>query len=173
MKTFRLKNYLLAAFTSSGILITTVFLILKGLKPEIKIQIFLAIIFTMSVISAGLWIHEFKKLKTARLIMENPILRLCIAIISNISDRVAKSEDTDIVISYFGILIDTKIIKFNQNGIRLKDVEIGRDFISLSYGTDKKMQKIWLARPLINLVKLNEIVEKFRHETGIDPRILY
>lgn len=105
--------------------------------------------------------------------MENPILRLCIAIISNISDRVAKSEDTDIVISYFGILIDTKIIKFNQNGIRLRDVEIGRDFISLSYGTDKKMQKIWLARPLINLVKLNEIVEKFRHETGIDPRILY
>lgn len=173
MNTFRLRNYMLAAFTSFGILIATVFLILEGLRPEIQTQILLAIIFMTSVISAGLWIHEFKKLKTARLIVENPILRLCIAIISNISDKVAKSEDTDIVISYFGILIGTKIIKFNQNGIRLKDVEIGRDFISLSYGTDKKMQKIWLSRPPINLVKLDEIVEKFRHETGIDPRILY
>ncbi len=46
----------------------------------------------------------------------------------------------EVFVSYFGILLDSKIIKFNQDGILLKAVEIGRDFISLTYGKGKQIR---------------------------------
>ena len=73
------------------------------------------------------------------------------------------------IVSYFGILLGEKIIKFNQDGIRLRTVEIGADFISFTYGTEKRTQNIRLLRPAIDPATLEQISEKFRYETGITP----
>jgi hypothetical protein len=172
---FKRRNYVFAAFTIFGI-IMAVFFALEQLRSDINNWILSAVIFAASVISAGFWMQEYKKLKSAQLILENSFLRFYTSITSNISDNEEKSdnaESVEVFISYFGILSGEKIITFNQNGIWLKDVEISQNFISLSYGTEKKMQSTWLVRPPIDSVKLDDIVEKFRYETGIEPRILY
>ena len=73
------------------------------------------------------------KLKNAQLIAENPILHVSIAVISDLSGEAVRTdniENTEVIVSYFGILLGEKTIKFNQDGIRLRAVEIGADFIS-------------------------------------------
>ena len=139
---------------------------------EIQAQILLASAIIASGISTGFWIRERKKLMIARLIIENPIMHIRTAIISDISGEAAQREDienTEVVVSYFGILMDAKIIKFNQDGILLRAVEIEDDFISFTYGTDKRLQNTRLLRPKIERLEMDEIFEKFRYETGITP----
>lgn len=124
---------------------------------------------------ACLWVREYRKLKTARLIVENEILHIRPVVISSNAGDTANAGDVkniEVFVSYFGILFDSKIIKFNQNGILLKAVEIGRDFISLSYGTDKRVQNTRLLRAAISSGELEKIVERFRYETGIVPVII-
>jgi hypothetical protein len=87
--------------------------------------------------------------------------------------QLSEPESTEVIVSYFGILLDQKIIKFNQDGIRLRAVEIGGDFISFTYGTKKQTQNIRLLRPVIDPAEMEEISERFRFETGIIPALLF
>lgn len=141
---------------------------------EIRVQLLLGSISIAGGIAAGFWVREFRKLKIARLIAENPILHIRTASISDLSGEPAQpeaTENTEIFISYFGILLDVKIIKFNQDGIRLRAVEMGNDFISFTYGTEKRTRNIRLLRPAIDPAAIEEILERFRFETGITPTL--
>lgn len=119
-------------------------------------------------------IREFKRLQDAQLILDNRILHIR-PVTGSAETSGRQSADggfrIDFFVSCFGLLLDSKIIKFNQEGIRLKDVEIGRDYISLSYGTDKKTQKARLLLAAVDSRELTRIAEKFRYETGVMPTI--
>jgi hypothetical protein len=150
-------------------------LVFGGGVSEIRTQLPLASVMIASAVAAGFWLRGLSKLKIARLIAENPILHISTAVISDISAEAMQSENienTEVIVSYFGILLDEKIIKFNQDGIRLRTVEIGADFISFTCGTEKRTQNIRLLRPAINPEELDKIAEKFRYETGIAPILL-
>jgi hypothetical protein len=175
LKAIKRKKYLLAALTCFGILTGVMLLVFGGVMSEIQTQILLAGVVIASAVAAGFWLRELSKLKIARLIVENPILHIRTAVISDLSDEAAQQsepESTEVIVSYFGILLDEKVIKFNQDGIRLRTVEIGADFISFTYGTEKRTQNIRLLRPAINPEELDKIAEKFRYETGITPTLL-
>lgn len=175
MKAIRRRSFIFAAFTGFGILTGVMLLVFGGATSKIPAQILLASVIIASVILAGFWIRELGKLKIARLIAENPILHIHTAVISDISAEATQrsdTENTEVIVSYFGILLDEKIIKFNQEGIRLRAVEIGNDFISFTYGTEKRTRNIRLLHPAINPETIAEISEKFRYETGITPTLL-
>lgn len=175
MKAIRKKSLIFAVFTGLLILTGVGLLVIGGSTSEIRGQILLTSVIIASAILAGFWIREFGKLKIAQLIAENPILHISTAAISDISGEGARTkniENTEVFVSYFGILLDEKIIKFNQDGIRLRAVEIGKDFISLTYGTKKRTHNIRLLRPAIDPPAIAEISEKFRYETGITPTLL-
>lgn len=124
---------------------------------------------------AGLWIREYGNLKIARLIFENRIVYIRSAVIKNIAGGEAEYghvEGVEVFISNFGILLDSRIIKFNQGGAQLKAVELGSNFISLAYGTEKRTQKIWLLSDTFSDRELGDIVEKFSFETGVVPVII-
>ena len=116
-----------------------------------------------------------KKLKDARLIVENQILHIQPAVFREPGNRkesgIQPCEIVEMFVSGFGILLGSKIIKFNQEGIRLKAVEIGRDYLSIDYGIDMDIRNIRLlyARPDSDV--LAGIIENFRYETGITPTI--
>ena len=175
MKAIKRKNFLLADLTCFGILTGVMLLVFGGGVSEIRAQILLASVMIASAVAAGFWLRGLTKLKIARLIAENPILHIRTAVISDLSDEAAQQsepENTEVIVSYFGILLDEKIIKFNQDGIRLRTVEIGADFISFTCGTEKRTQNIRLLRPAITPEELDKIAEKFRYETGITPILL-
>lgn len=175
MKAIKRKNLTLAILTGLGILMGALLLFFGGARSELGAQILLAGVVIASAAAAVFWLRGRSRLKIARLIAENPILHISTAVISDLSGETAQrpdSENTEVIVSYFGILLDEKIIKFNQEGIRLQAVEIGGDFISFTCGTEKRTQNIRLLRPAINPEDLDKIVEKFRYETGITPILL-
>ena len=170
MKGIKRNIFVLAALTCFGILAVIMLLVFGDGVSEIQAQILLASVMITSVIALGFWLRERSKLKIALLISENPILHIRTAAISVLTGEAAqqsKPENTEVIVSYFGILMGKRIIKFNQDGIRLRAVEIGGDFFSFTYGTEKRTQIIRLLRPAINPAELDKIVEKFRYETGI------
>jgi hypothetical protein len=169
------RNYFFAAATGLCITISALILAYGITTSEIQTWMIFTIPVAASGLPAGLWMQEYKKLKTARLIVENQILHIRPAVISSRAGDGTKPEDVkniEVFVSYFGILLDSKIIKFNQDGIRLKAVEIGCDFISLTYGTNKRVQNTRLLRAAIDTGELEKIVEQFRYETGIEPVII-
>ena len=174
MKSINKRITFLSAIVFFGIL-TSIMLLLFGVGiSEVRGQIFLSSAITATVITAVLCLYEFRKLRMVRVITDNQILHIRTAIISNIStvsEQMLDTEITEVIISYFGILMDKKIIKFNQNGIRLRAVENGDDFISFTYGTEKRIQKVLLLRQALGSVELDNIIERFRYETGITPTI--
>jgi hypothetical protein len=175
LKAIKRKNLVLAALTCFGVLTGAMLLVFGDGMSEIHALIPLASIMIASTVAAGFWIQGFGKLKIARLIAENPILHIRTAVINDLSGEAAQQpepENTEVIVSYFGILLDEKIIKFNQDGIRLRAVEIGDDFISFTCGTQKRAQNIRLLRPAIDPEELYKIAEKFRYETGITPTLL-
>jgi len=173
LKKIRQRNLFFAAAAGLGILVSILVFVSGLLAPEIQTGTILAITLAASGCSAGLWLGEYKKLKMAHLIVGNQILHIRPAVIS--AGDAEEPEDAgsiEVFVSYFGILLDSKIIKFTYDGIRLKAVEFGRDFISLTYGTDKRVQNIRLLCEVVDRNELEEIVEKFRYETGIVPVII-
>jgi hypothetical protein len=51
-------------------------------------------------------------------------------------------------------------------------MDIGNDFISFTYGNDKQMQNMRIVRPDIEPEAMDEMINKFRFETGITPTML-
>lgn len=144
------------------------------LQPP-KWKVYAVVVLAAGFITTFLFGAVSKKLKAARLIIENQILHIQPAVLrEGDSKKEIETQPCTIVemfVSCFGILLGSKIIKFNQEGIRLKAVEIGRDYLSIDYGTDTDIRNIRLLHARPDSVVLSDIIEKFRYETGITPVI--
>lgn len=174
MKAIKRKNIIWGAIAGLDTLTGGLLLAFGGGSLGARTQILLVGVVITSAVASASWLWGHTKLKTAQLIAENPLLLFRTAAISEMADELAqpiKIENTEVIVSYFGILLDAKIIKFNQDGIRLRAVEIGGNFISFTYGTEKRTQNIRLLRPAVNQEELEKIVERFRYETGITPTL--
>ena len=129
------------------------------------------------LIAAFLFFIMNQRLTAARLIVENQILHIQPAVLrerdSMEESEAASCETVEMFVSCFGILLGSKVIKFNQEGIRLKAVEIGRDYLSLDYGRDMDIRNIRLIHSSPDSAVLAGIIEKFRYETGITPTITH
>ena len=77
----------------------------------------------------------------------------------------------DIIISCFVILADNRVIKYNQDGIALKAVEIGAEYITLTYGTDSVLKKTHITYERPEGWDMAAIAERFHYETGVLPEI--
>ncbi|MEL7624317.1 MAG: hypothetical protein AAGU12_12115 [Clostridiales bacterium] len=130
---------------------------------------------TAGLIVAFLFFTVRKKLTAARLIVENQILHIQPAVLrewdSMKESEIESCETVEMFVSCFGILLGSKVIKFNQEGIRLTAVEIGRDYLSLDYGRDTDIRSIRLIYSRPDSAVLGGVIEKFRYETGITPTI--
>ena len=142
---------------------------------------YLSFALTGGALADGLFFVAYKKFSAAQGIIENAIIRIQPAVICAQSDAEKKKgeklhEKLMTYVSCFGILLGTKIIKFNQDGIRLRNVEIGTDYISFDYeipvapyGLEKEKQNIRLLYSNPGEDQLAGIIEKFREEAGVIP----
>ena len=117
-----------------------------------------------------------KKLISAQLIVENAILHIEPAVLHGRNKEAEENlcETVGMYVSVFGILLGGEIITWGQDGDRdgrLKAVEIGRDYLSIDYGTRGEAQNIRLLYARPDSDSLAGIVKKFRYETGIVPVI--
>lgn len=173
MKYIRLHICAFALISALGTAACVLVIIFGAVSSEPPTYLLLAALLLMAGASAALWIREYGRLRLARLITGNAIMYIRTAVIRDLSDGTEKVRHTDseVFVSYFGILLDSRLIKFNQDGIRLRDVEFGLDYISLTYGTEHRIQNTRLLRPAISREELGAVAERFRFETGIVPNI--
>lgn len=136
---------------------------------------YVIVLFAAGLASASLFFTLRKKLKAVWLIVENQILHIQPAVFSERGGKkeieIHPCETVEMFVSCFGILLGSKIIKFNQEDIRLKAVEIGRDYLSIDYGTDTDIRNIRLIHAKPDSAVLADIIDKFRYETGVIPII--
>jgi len=172
LKKLTLYANCLLALLILEVIVFIAILMSKPLKWELYATIFSAIFLftTLFLISA------LKNIKAARLIIENQIMYIRPLVLQ--IERNGKTYELfardfmEIFVSCFGILLDSKIIKFNQNGVHLKKVELGHSFIALTYGTNLKTQTTSILHSETENSVLLKIAEKFRYETGITPSIV-
>gem|GEM_PF-516062 len=130
----------------------------------------------LSIVFLCLACYEYRQLSFARLIIENMIIDIQSARTEQQSEghstTVISSDTMDIYISCFGILLGSKVIKFNTEGIQLREVGIGRDFIRIRFGKGNKEQFVQLLHKSLEENELVSIIEKFRRETGVIPNII-
>ena len=175
MKAIRQRVCLFSITSGSGVFITIFISYQDSMIQTLLTKSLLILTILVTVILFGFLIREYGNHKTARLIIENEILHIHPAKIGtsicNESDTSLLNEGIEVFISCFGILLNSKIIKFNLDGIHLKAVEIGREFIYLTYGKDTQIQKVQVIHSVIDHHELQSIIEKFRYETGVVPVI--
>lgn len=175
MKAIRKRVCFLALATGLGVLVSILIFLEDATFRQRYTESFLlvAILATVLLFSFLIWVN--RQLKTAKLIIENQILHIQPAQIDagtcGETDENLPIDRIEVFISCFGILLDSKVIEFNLDDIHLKAVEIGREFICLTYGTDEQTRKMRILHELIENQELNSIVEKFRYETGVIPTI--
>ena len=164
------------SFLAASIFCAVAFAAVLILQPA-NWKPYAAMALSAGLIAAFLFFTMNQRLTAARLIVENQILHIQPAVQrvrNSMKESEAESLETvEMFVSCFGILLGSKVIKFNQEGIRLKAVEIGRDYLSLDYGRDMDIRNIRLIHSSPDSAVLAGIIEKFRYETGITPTITH
>lgn len=175
MKSIRQRLGILIFLTFFNMTVWVLLVIRASLAQSIPSQLLMAGSMMVSILLAALGIREFLRLRTARLITDNEILSISPAIIevedSERNNKMTSLKTLEVVISCFGILVGSEIIKFNQDGIVLKAVEITDSTIVLTYGIKQETRRILLLHQSLESAKIAEIVEAFRYETGVVPKI--
>lgn len=118
------------------------------------------------------------KMSQADLIVKNQIMHIQTVVLEQLMaggkvsrEGFQRSRMIDISISCFGILLDTRVIPFNQNGIRLNSIVLTNDCISVAYEKKQKTFRIRILHKWMDRKELDEVAEKFRYETGVSAII--
>ncbi|MEL7647844.1 MAG: hypothetical protein AAGU76_07105 [Sedimentibacter sp.] len=113
-----------------------------------------------------LLVKQFRDYEDAKLIVDNTIIRIPFALMND-----DNGENLEIHISCFGILLDSKVIKYNMKNISLKDIEIDNEYICINYSVKKKDRQVCILHGNISNLEQQVILKRFRYETGITPVI--
>ena len=159
-------------FLALGICLMVVQVVLSVSLPQ-EWKLYAIVSLPLVLATAILIFKASMDLKAARLITENQILHIQPAVFleqnGQVKGTLSKGESIEVFVSCFGILLDSKIVKFNQKGIHLREVVLGRDFITLTYCVKQRVNTISLLHGAIDDAALETISQKFRYETGISP----
>ena len=169
-------TFLVRAFLAAVIICVAVFAAALALRfPRWEYcAVFILMGLTLAIV---LFFTTRKKLMTAKAIMDSAVICIQPAVVCGRTEQEREKEELrenfGIYVSCFGILLGAKIIRFNQDGIWLKTVEIGRDYISFGYGArgeELHIIRLLYSRPGEDA--LARIIENFRKETGVVPVIV-
>lgn len=171
MKAIRQRVRFFSIATGLGVLTSGFIFFEDTTRHQLYKDPLLVVAILMTVCLLVFLLGANRKLKTARLIIENQILHIQSAKIDAGTcgeiDTTLHIGGIEVFVSCFGILLDSQVIKFNLDGIQPKAVEIGRQFICLTYGRGEQIRKIRILHEAIGNQELQSIVERFRYETGV------
>lgn len=127
----------------------------------------------VSVVLLFFFFKQWKRLRDAKLILDNRILAVPSAVIVNGQNRQEMvAEET--VVSTFGILVGSEVFRWGcdgMHGVRLSAVGIDRSHITLNFGRENKTMCVKLLHGLINEQAVAEVKRQLWHETGVEAEI--
>ena len=172
----RMKKLVLTAwvFLSAAILFAAALTVILIFHPAITAP-FAFLFFAGGMTAVILLINTRKNLSAAHAIVDSAVIHIQPAVIQAQSVEEKKEagqlqRNFGIYVSSFGILLGAKVIRFNQSGIWLRNVEIGEDYIFFIYGVNgEELHNIRLLYSKPSEDELAVIIENFRKDTGVVP----
>lgn len=170
MKAIRLMRAWYAVWMLMSIILLLAVLFCCKSWPTSAVRLLSLLIFFLVCCFAWMWRRESKRLEIARLIVDNHLLMIPTAYYHGMDPK-QHDLGMDIYISYFGILLGSRIIKFNQDKIALKRMEIRFDALSFIFGNNISEDSIQILWPCPSKEEAEHIAERFHYETGVVPVI--
>lgn len=176
MQAIQRRLITLIILISTVLSVSLIFFIKGFVIFVLDVWVVFTILLLLLIVIVGFFIQEYDKYKSAKLIMENKIMNVHVAQIEQsmcgTGTDIIQVDSIECIISCFGILFGSKVIKFNIDGIILRKIEIGHDFICFIYGKDKTNKIIKLIHSVMKKEELQSITERFHYETGIIPIVI-
>lgn len=172
MKAIKQRLGIFVAASSMGLLTSLLLFLENASMHGIYYSISFAMVLLCTASLIIFLIREIGRYKTAKLIVDNKIMHIQAVKVEHIIGKVnipMMYRDIEVFISCFGILLDSRIIEFNASKVKLKAIEIRRELIYLSYGTEEITKKIWILHGTISTQELQSYKDRFSYETGIVP----
>lgn len=125
-------------------------------------------LFLTAGILLGLGVWKTMLLRAARLITENGLFQISPVTLAGADGSPVSDPETEIVVSCFGVLLNSRVVWFNRRENRLWRVEFARDSLRLVYGAQENQKQMTLLHKPISADTARRLAERFRVETGAE-----
>lgn len=166
VKAIKGRRNLYAVLSVTVLLLAVLFLVIHQVEMAIACG-------GLTAAALFLLYRQSRLLNMAMVICDSRILTVPSSVVTS-QDRSTKTLAEETVVSTFGLLLGSKIYPWGcegVNGIRLREVQIDKEHISLCFGADGEMLRVRLLHGLTDSQSVQEIAQKIWHETGVRAEI--
>ena len=166
MKAIKDKRNIYVVISVTTILLTVLFIVIQKLAVVIACG-------GVSAVVLLLLYRQSRLLNAAMVICDSRILTVPSSIVTSENQPEQKQEE-ETVVSTFGLLLGNKVYQWGCEGVygvRLREVQIDKEHICLSFGADGEMLRVRLLHGLTDGQSVTEIAQKIWHETGVRAEI--
>ena len=162
MKAIKDRRNLYAAFSVAVMLLTVLLIITQ--KTE-------AAITCVGLTAAALILlyRQSRLLVAAMVIYDSRILTVPSSVVTS-ENQPEQKQAEETIVSTFGLLIGNKVYRWGCDGVygvRLREVQIDKEHICLTFGAEGEMLRVRLLHGLTDGQSITEIAQKIWHETGV------
>ncbi len=146
----------------------SVFILTRDVMIGIAVALVSAVLF-------ALFLREVVWYRRVRLILDNKLHSVRCMLHKEGGDGLpgGRTDRVEIVISVFGILIGRTAYRFNQRGVKLRGVRIGRETMKIRFDNKKKKQQsIALMHGFAGRKEAQAFAEAIAYETGVIPEFI-
>jgi hypothetical protein len=166
VKAIKNKRNLYAALSVAAIVLTVMLLITQKMEAAIACG-------GLTTAALFLLYRQSRLLVAAMVIYDSRILTVPSSVVTSESQADQKQAE-ETVVSTFGLLLGNKVYRWGCEGVygvRLREVQINKEHICLSFGVDGEMLRVRLLHGLTDGKSVTEITQKIWHETGVRAEI--
>ena len=166
MKAIKDRRNLYAAFSVAVMLLTMLLLITQ--KTEATI-----ICGGLTAVVLFLLYRQSRLLVAAMVIYDSRILTVPSSVVTS-ENQPEQKQAEETIVSTFGLLIGNKVYRWGCDGVygvRLREVQIDKEHICLTFGAEGEMLRVELLHGLNEMQSAMEIAQKIWHETGVRAEI--
>lgn len=166
MKAIKDRRNIYAALFTVVIFLTVLFLVLHRMTAAI-------ICGGLTAVLLILLYRQNRLLNVAMVICDSRILTVSSCVVTS-ENRPGQTQAEETIVSTFGLLLGNRVYQWGCEGVygvRLREVQINKEHICLSFGADGEMLRVELLHGLTDRQNVMEITEKIWHETRVRAEI--
>ncbi|MGI6182421.1 MAG: hypothetical protein ACOYIE_10160 [Agathobaculum sp.] len=166
MKAIKDRRNIYVVISVTAILLTVLFIVIQKLAMVIACG-------SATIVALILLYRQSRLLGAAMVIYDSRILTVPSSVVTS-ETRPNQTQAEETIVSTFGLLLGNKVYQWGCEGVygvRLREVQIDKENICLSFGADGEMLCVRLLHGLANGQNVTEIAQKIWHETGVRAEI--
>jgi hypothetical protein len=166
VKAIKNRRNLYAALSVAVIILTVLLLVTEKTEAAIACG-------GLTAVALILLYRQSRLLGAAMLIYDSRILTVPSSIVTS-ENQLNQKQAEETIVSTFGLLLGNKVYQWGCEGVygvRLREVQIDKEHICLSFGADGEMLRVELLHGLTDRQRVMEITQKIWHETGVQAEI--